>query len=160
MSGRRLMPWVLTTMILGVACGPPPSPVVGERAWVGEYLEVWTTAEATVCGGSFQYLDDHAGLVKAYASSMEVDARRDRYRYYWVDGETWAGESPCPARAAGCIYPDRDAYALDMLLTHEIAHVTLPGQTQSFFEEGLAEVLGDAHGGVLLRNEPEILSIE
>lgn len=126
-----------------LSCGPPSLPEIGTRAWVGDHLEIWTTPEAEICGGSFQYLDDHAEQLSRFGAARGVEARTERYRYYWMDEATFRETGLCvPSYAKGCLVRRRDIYTA-ALFTHELVHGEFPKATHSFLEEGLAEVLGD-----------------
>lgn len=144
MSLRRSI--VLALVCAAPACADPGPPEIGARTWVGEHLEVWTTAESTVCGGSFAFLDRHAGNLKTLSAELGVEARADRFRYYWVDLERWQDEDACDVDAAGCAFPGGDVYARDSLVSHELVHGVSTTYMQSVFEEGWATIFGDANG--------------
>lgn len=138
-SQPRLLP--VLGLLGGLACGPDELPELGSQAWVGDHLEVWTTEDVQICEGSFGLLDDHAREVRRFAEDRGVETRLEKYRYYWIDRGTLERDSPC--ESAACFFSRGPSVYASQLLVHEVVHAEVIERHHSFFEEGLADLLGD-----------------
>lgn len=118
-------------------------PVFGEKAWVGDHLEIWTAEDAQVCGGSFDALDQHAELVANYAAARGLTPRSGRYRYYWLSRDAFEAEDPCDG-SNGCFRRAGPAIYTWFFTEHELVHAEFASGHSSFIDEGLAEMLGDS----------------
>jgi hypothetical protein len=138
MSTPRFISAVLALSGL-LACSEDNDGLFGERVWIGEHLEVWATSEASICPESFEALDAHAEAVSLWAVEHGVQPNSKRWRYYWLDEETFETSGHCRDGAAACIMGGE--IVAQGMVEHESVHAELPAMTGLFFE-GLAGLLG------------------
>ncbi|WP_146155650.1 hypothetical protein [Enhygromyxa salina] len=110
-------------------------------AWEGEHVTVYgyERAEAEVCGGSFEALDQNSAAIidlLRYDDSLHYD-------YYWMSQDVWDGR--CPPGAIACTSLGVP-WTRSIPHMHEAAHALsylTPGHgCTSVLEEGLAEYFG------------------
>lgn len=121
------------------SCSEEDDGLFGERVWVGEHLEVWATPEATICADSFEALDAHAEAVSQWAVEHGIEPNSRRWRYYWLDEETFNESGECSHGAGGCALGS--GVQAPYMFEHEIVHAELPSMA-GLFNEGLAGLLG------------------
>ncbi len=110
---------------------------------VGEHVRFWTDREDVVCAGSLPYVDAYAGQLATLHGVDDV-----LVDYYFVDPESELLEQVChevAPWASGCT---KGSTVITTVLPHEheLVHAVRGefGLSHLFFEEGAAEVWGQA----------------
>jgi len=123
----------------------PLPPIV----WEGEMVRVrMDDEEIPVCGGTFEALDLHAGLVR---EALLLEGR-ERIIEYSIGDRDFV-EEQCGDPSAGCAFPDTgNVFVSAPIIQHEIVHAVriLDPEIKllsSAVEEGLATVFGADFGG-------------
>jgi hypothetical protein len=141
-------------------CGEPVEffPDLLDIQWEGEHIHFAADDAIEVCGGSRDFLDQHAGRLKSIRG-LDVGP----ISYFTVPLET-VRDACRNAEALACAVPTK-VYASEPVIVHELVHAVrntqedfpLPGS--KMFEEGLAD-LYDNRGNYIGRNRQAEGSLE
>jgi hypothetical protein len=121
------------------ACASERGPEVPPVAWHGNHLDYAPQAHAEpICDGTLHYMDRYVELA---AAVMQVDLDEP---ILYVHG-SHDDESFCEDGVVGCTSIEGRVYSSMIPHEHELMHGvrSFEGFSQSFFEEGAAELFGD-----------------
>ncbi len=128
--------------VLGCAPDRELEPELGSFVVRGEHVEVWASEGIEVCGGNIEHMDR---FVEAFRQLVGPRAEAEpRRRYYVLDEGDFEELDRCGDGASGCTVQSRTIYGRNVPSTHELVHAEISAVRHTGFEEGLAEVFGDA----------------